>query len=152
MASKFIAEKEVWQALRNAFGKGAKAAIAVAFLSKNSASRMKLAKGSILVVNASDAALQTGQTCPAELRKYYRNGVNIYRRDDLHAKVFVVGKKAFVGSANVSASSERRLSEAMIQTDDPVVVASAREFVRRMATNEIGPEQLKNLQHEVPRA
>jgi predicted Fe-Mo cluster-binding NifX family protein len=51
-----------------------------------------------LVVNASVAAVTSGQTSPQALLALHRKGVRIYSNAQLHAKVYVFGSKAFIGS------------------------------------------------------
>jgi hypothetical protein len=74
-----------------------------------------------------------------------KRGVTIYSVPNLHAKVFVVGKKAYIGSANVSNNSASQLIEAVIRTNDPSVVSAAREFVKDLCLYELSPELLKQL-------
>src|SRR5260370_3497068 len=64
-----------------------------------------------------------------ELRANRRKGVKLYTSPNLHAKVFVFGRTAIIGSTNVSFSSETRLREAVVETTDTTVVASARKFI-----------------------
>jgi phosphatidylserine/phosphatidylglycerophosphate/cardiolipin synthase-like enzyme len=58
-------------------------------------------------VDASEAAVQAGQTCPASLSSMLKRGVQVFSREGLHAKVFVFGTTAYIGSANVSGNSEK---------------------------------------------
>jgi phosphatidylserine/phosphatidylglycerophosphate/cardiolipin synthase-like enzyme len=65
--------------------------------------------------------------------------VRLYVHETLHAKVFVVGRTAFIGSANLSARAHAdETVEAAIQTTDPAIVADAREFVRELAAGATG--------------
>lgn len=98
-----------------------------------------------LVVDASESAVRSGQTCPSELAKLQKRGVRIFSAPNLHAKVFVVDSKVFVGSANVSRRSSNALVEAVIMTSDRAVVAGARRFVADLCMIEIGPERLRRL-------
>ncbi len=146
MTTKFIAgQHDVWAALRKTFGEGRKAQVAVAFLGKGSFARLKLKKGSTLVVNAGLEAVRSGQTDPRELLKYVRAGVRVYSQAQLHAKVFVVGRTAYVGSANVSFNSEHRLIESVVSYTDARTVSKARQFVMDLATERLGPEALREL-------
>lgn len=146
MSLKFFGgQNVVWQALRKAFGKGRKAQVAVAFLGQGSFSRMRLAAGSTLVVNASLETVRSGQTDPGELLKYLRARVRVFTYANLHAKVYVIGRSCFVGSANVSSTSENRLVESTIVCSDAVVVRKSREFVLDHAVDRLGPEALKQL-------
>src|SRR6185312_8114473 len=66
--------------------------------------------------------------------------------ENLHAKVYVLGDRAFIGSANASQSSAHRLLEAMVSTSDPATVRRAREFVERLCKEELSPASLLQLQ------
>jgi hypothetical protein len=64
----------------------------------------------------------------------------------LHAKVFVAGDRAFIGSTNVSNHSAHGLIEAFVETDNRSVVASCREFVASLRGEPITPEYAKKMQ------
>ncbi len=147
MSTNFIAgQHEVWAALRKSFGSARKAQVAVAFLGKGSFTRLRLSKGSTLVVNAGLEAVRSGLTDPRELLNYVRAGVRVYSQSQLHAKIFVVGRTAYVGSANVSFNSEHRLIESIVAFTDAGVISKARQFVMDLATERLGPEALRELQ------
>jgi hypothetical protein len=59
--------------------------------------------------------------------------------------VFVIGRRVFVGSANVSKASANKLVEALMVTSSARVVRSARAFVREQCFDELGPHELKRL-------
>jgi hypothetical protein len=120
-------------------------AVAVAYFGQGAAKLLPLPNGSRLVVDASESAVKSGQTCPAELKKLLKRGVRIYTRNNLHAKIFVFGTKVFVGSANVSQNSAHALREAMVVTTDSKAVAAAKEFVHGLCIQELGPEMLSRL-------
>lgn len=122
-----------------------KSFVAVAYLGRGAARRLPLKRGSILVVDASESAVKSGQTSPAELIKFRKRGVRVFNMPNLHAKVFVFGGVAFVGSTNVSDNSDHVFAEASIRSRQASVVSGARQFVRALALNEIGPEKLKSL-------
>jgi hypothetical protein len=139
--------KGIWKQLTEAAKKGSRPAyVAVAFFGQGAAKRLPLSKGSQLVVNTSEHTVKTGLTCPAELKVLLDKGVRIYGIDNLHAKVFVFGTTAYVGSANVSQPSANHLVEAMISTTEPPAVKAAREFVCDLCLHELGPEELDRLQ------
>ena len=115
---------------------------AVAYFAKGASSQLPLPEGSRLVVNASDWNVKSGATCPAELLKLFKRGVRIFNEPSLHAKVFVFGKTAYVGSTNVSkTSAEDRIEAALRTTDSSVMPPMEAAFQR-----ELGPERLKDLQ------
>lgn len=142
----FAGEKVVWKEL-TAMAKAAKnACVAVAFFGKGGAKRLPLKRGAILVVDASEARVKAGATCPEELLKLARKGVEVYTSSNLHAKVFVFARKAFVGSANVSAGSNDTLNEAMLMTTQTETVKLARAYVHGLLHHRLGPSELEILQ------
>lgn len=136
----------VWSALTaEAKRYEGKSFVAVAYLGTGAANRLPLKKGSILVVDASESAVKSGQTNPAELMRFRKRGVRVFSMPNLHAKVFVFGGVAFVGSTNVSDNSANVFSEASIRSRQVSVVSGARQFVRALALNEVGPQKLESL-------
>ena len=106
-----------------------KCQVAVAYFGKHASELLPLEKGSTLVVDMSRKAVGSGQTNPSEIIKLLKNGVEIHSVENLHAKVFVLGKSAIVGSTNVSQLSAGSLIEAAIETTDAAIVASCKRFV-----------------------
>jgi len=138
---------EVWtQISRAARRYNSPSHVAVAFIGSGASRMLPLKKGSRLVVDASRRTVKAGLTSPFELEKFYRKGVRIYSCHGLHAKVFVFGAVAFVGSANVSKSSRDVLTEAIIRSDARSVVSDARAFVRQIGVVEMGKEEIAALQ------
>jgi PLD-like domain len=136
----------VWATLTKAAKRSSgQSYIAVAYFGKGAARLLPLTRGSCLVIDASDMAVKSGQTCPASLRVLLKKGVRIYSSERLHAKVFVFGKSAFVGSANVSTNSQTALFEAVLKTTNRKTVALARQFVREHCLRSVGPEEIKRL-------
>jgi hypothetical protein len=135
----------IWPTLTAAVKTSPRPAVAVAYFGQGAAKLLPLPHGSHIVVDASDGAVKSGQTCPAELIKLLKRGVRVYSRKNLHAKIFVLGTKLFVGSANVSQHSAHALREAMVVTTDRSAVAAARTFIRELCVQEIGPEMLSHL-------
>ena len=134
----------VWQRITAAVKKKpGKCAIAVAYFGRGAARRLPLKKGSTLIVNMSDSAIKAGITDPKELLKPIRKGVAVHTVANLHAKVFVIGDQAFVGSNNASDHSANRLIEACVRTDSPQVVKSARDEVFTLKGELITPEFAK---------
>lgn len=119
--------------------------VAVAYFGEGGSRQLPLPKGSRLVVNASEAMVKRGETCPADLIDLQNRGVRIFSEPSLHAKVFVIEKAAFIGSANVSKNSANVWREAVIRTTQPEVVKAARAFVEDFRYMELGPEALERL-------
>lgn len=118
---------------------------AVAYAGPGASRQLPLPKGSCLVVNASEACVRSSATCPAELIKLLRRGVRIFSQPSLHAKAFVLGKAAYVGSTNVSSTSAHVLTEAAIRTTDPATVRAVRAFIESNCVTELGPLALARL-------
>ncbi len=146
MRPQLITEK-IWQEITSACKASQyRSYIAVAYFGKDGAVRLPLSDGSVLVVDASEAAVKAGQTSPEELIKLYRKGVSIYSMAGLHAKVYVIGTQLFIGSANVSSNSEKEfLKEAMFHTTSRKLVTDAKKYVEGLATVEIGLHELREL-------
>lgn len=123
-----------------------KSMVAVAYFGQKAAKMLPLKKGSILLVDASEKAVKSGQTCPEELLKLYYKGVAIYSLPNLHAKIYVVGKTLMIGSANVSGNSSQTLQEAIIKTNDAKAIEDAKAFIESHCQVEMGEEQLLRLQ------
>ncbi|MBL7940348.1 MAG: phospholipase D family protein [Flavobacteriales bacterium] len=136
----------LWRELTTAIKRSrGMADVAVAYFGADGAGLLPLRKGSRLVVDASLDAVKSGQTHPGALLKLYRQGVAIFNKPGLHAKVFIVGKKAYVGSANASRHSAHTLIEAAMVSDNAKTVRQVRAFIDELALHELGEEQLKGL-------
>jgi hypothetical protein len=81
--------------------------VAVAYFGSGASRLLPLKAGSVLVVDMSERAVKSGQTKPSEVSKLLRDGVEVHSVENLHAKVFVVGNRALVGSTNVLHLSKR---------------------------------------------
>lgn len=145
MSTELITNK-IWNRLTKEARRHKKnSVVAVAYFSKGAASMLPLVKGSILLVDVSEKAVKSGQTCPADLLKLYYRGVKIYSKEWLHAKMFVFGRSLFIGSTNASINSTR-LTEAIIKVSDKEAVSRAKEFIEALCKIELGDDQLKRLQ------
>jgi len=138
----------IWRTLSAAAQRSRQPAdVAVAYFGQGAAKLLPLPRGSRLVVDASEGRVRSGATCPAELKKLMMTKrVRVYSVANLHAKVFVFGPTAVIGSTNVSQPSANALVEAVVATTDRKVVATARQFVRSLCLHELGPEGLDHLQ------
>lgn len=75
--------------------------VAVAFLGKAATTLLPLREGGMLVTRAKKNAVKAGLVDPREGLKLLRRGVRVHDCAHLHAKVFVFGSRAMVGSAHV---------------------------------------------------
>lgn len=138
--------RDIWPQLTQAAdGARQRFAVAVAYFGVGASRMLPLPAGSRLVVDASERAVASGQTCPAELIKLVKRGVRVFSVPNLHAKVFVFGRTAYIGSANVSGRSASQLVEAVIRTTHTAAVRAARRFVEDLCLHELTPTVLKRL-------
>lgn len=133
MTVDFLTGRELWSTVTDAC-RAAKQPVraAIAYLGVDAPDLLPLGDGDILVTNAGRDALQSGATHPDALATFVERGVDVWSNEWLHAKVLVVGRRAFVGSANASLRSARDLIEAACVLTDPAAVRSARRFVDEM--------------------
>src|SRR5450756_1351087 len=117
MSQQFLAEGEPWIAVSSALvrPRRRRAYLAIGFVSRTAEALLQLRHGDLLVCDASKAAVKLGATDPPVLRRLLRAGVDVHNCAGLHAKCVVVGKTAWVGSANASQTSSDRLIEAALQ-------------------------------------
>lgn len=106
---------------------------------------MPLKAGSVLVVDLSKKAVRSGQTCPQEIIKLLGKGVEVHSCSNLHAKVFVFGRRAIIGSANVSNHSKEDLIEAVIETTDADTVGSCKAFVDSLRGEHVDLDYAKRM-------
>ncbi|GAA4475363.1 hypothetical protein GCM10023094_12730 [Rhodococcus olei] len=101
---------------------------AIAYLGTDAPDLLPLRAGDLLIVNAARAAVRAHATSPTALAHFVAKGVRVLSSPNLHANVITTTKQAIVGSASASRSSTLA-DEAVIITDDPETVASARTFI-----------------------
>lgn len=142
MTTKFHAPHP-WQEISKHADKG-KGYVAVPFIGKNAYQLLPLKEGSVLVTRFSEQAIRAGQVSPTEILKYIRHGVQVFSYDSLHAKVFVFSRRAFVGSANLSKSSQA-LTEAVIESTETNLIRAAKDFVLGLTGDLITPKQARKL-------
>jgi hypothetical protein len=108
---------------------------AVAYVSSDH--KVSFCRRDVLITDASDEAISTGQTSASVLRAAHERGAALYCVPGLHAKILCLGRHVVVGSANLSENSVGKLVEVALVTDNPKSLAESRAFiesVRRTAT------------------
>jgi hypothetical protein len=128
-STKFLADSDTWSKISAASARERRgpALIAVPWVT---APLLKLRRGDEIVLDASEAAIKSGQTNPQFISEWMGKGVKVYSLPQLHAKVFLFGSVLFVGSTNVSRNSDEILYEAVLQTSERTAVADARAHVK----------------------
>jgi hypothetical protein len=121
--------EESWSRITKLARQSISAKVAVAYFGQGASKLLPLKSGSVLVVDLSKAAVRSGQTCPQEVIKLLRRDVEVHSCSNLHAKVFVFGRRAIAGSMNASRNSEKALIEAAVETTEPEVVRACKAFV-----------------------
>lgn len=145
MKTQFIT-RGIWDQLTNSAKKAKKACyIAVAYFSEGASRLLPLPANSRLVVDASDGAVSSGQTCPDDLLKMVNRGVSVYSVTGLHAKVYVFQKDVFVGSANASNRSASHLIEGVVRTSEKEAIREAKDFIKSICRDELTPKRLERL-------
>lgn len=108
------------------------ALLAIAYIGSEADTWLHLRAGDVVVCDASARAVRMGMTSVPQLRRWYEAGVQVASREGLHAKVGVIGSRAFVGSANASRMSADERDEAVFITSSPQVVRGLRSYVKSL--------------------
>ncbi len=90
---------------------------------------LSFGKGDILVCDASDQAIKSGETSAVVLARFYKKGAEIYSCPNLHAKVMVLGRNVLIGSCNLSESSAQVLRELAVITSDTSTRSQALAYI-----------------------
>ena len=106
---------------------------------------LPLAKGDLLVCDLSESAVKSGATNPEAILDFLKAKVTVRSRQGLHAKVVVLGRRAYVGSNNASDHSAKKLIEAAIETTDSSEVKKLRKFVEQLDGEEITKQRIQEL-------
>lgn len=124
-----ISGVDVWPTVSRLARQSKRRRAAVACLGSGAFDLLTMGRDDVLVVDCSPKNAKAGLTDPFEVGRYLAAGVAVYRRPQLHAKVYVFDKTAIVGSANASQRSAKHLTEAVLVSTAPADVKGAREFI-----------------------
>jgi hypothetical protein len=117
---------DLWTEIAKA-GKRRGCVAAIAYVT---AEHVQFSRGDVLICDASDIAIASGETSAKVLRDAFNRGAQVYSLPSLHAKLMVFGELAVIGSANLSNS---KLIEASVVTDDPTIVSQSKALIDRFA-------------------
>jgi len=109
-----IVINNVWTQVTRLLKKRDNKIAAIAYVSKGTP--LEFAGGDVLVCDASDQAIKSGETDAATLKRFLNYGAELYSCPNLHAKILISGNSVIIGSANLSTSSENYLLEASLIT------------------------------------
>jgi hypothetical protein len=139
----FLGSGDTWKTLRSiSRNRNCPLWVAVPFLGEGGGKLLSLKRGDVLVVALTIANSRNGSVCPKEIRRLQSNGVRVYLSPVLHAKVLLCGRKAVVGSANLSRTSFNDLDEAAMLTTDPKVAKQIRAWFQQRTLEEVSPKWL----------
>jgi hypothetical protein len=130
---------QVWPELTHAAGRRKRWRCAAAGLGRHAAELMPLDDGDVAVVDASTNALKAGQSSPDAIASWLQAGAYVYSYEGLHAKAYLLGSCAFVGSANASRHSQEQLLEAVLHTDRREIRDQVRAMVLDLANLAVEP-------------
>ena len=142
---RFLKTGEIWPRITHLAKKSAKAMVAVAYFGQEASQMLPLRSGSVLVVDCHPRSVKAGRTCPSDLLRLIRKNVEVHSCSNLHAKIFVFGGRAIIGSANASKLSKNYLLEGAVETTDKLVVAGCRELIQRLRGDQITPKYAQML-------
>lgn len=134
---------ELWATLKRlARAEKARNYVAVGYVGQHAAKLLRIGKGDVLVCPLTLDNARNGEVCPASLKAFQKRGVKIYLQSDLHAKVFLLGRKSIVGSPNLSTRSANILDEAALMTSDVSVAKRLRQWFAERMNEPLTPEWL----------
>ncbi|MBA3280395.1 MAG: hypothetical protein H0U22_17140 [Geodermatophilaceae bacterium] len=115
---------------------------AVAYVGRGAYDMLPMGAGNVLVADCTPASAAAGVTNPEEVRRFLTGGVDVFRWAGLHAKVFVFGDVAVVGSANASSHSMHHLDEAAVVITTRGGVRSVETFVSSLCVAPVDDDWL----------
>lgn len=144
----FLSGKELWSTLVQLSKEcRSRQMIAVPYIGKDSSPLLKFRKNDVLLCALTEQNSKAGNIYPAEIRLLQKQGVRVYQRDNLHAKIYLFGNKAVICSANLSSSSKNRLDEVGLLTNNPKVLKSIREWFSERLVEPVTPGWLKHCEN-----
>jgi phosphatidylserine/phosphatidylglycerophosphate/cardiolipin synthase-like enzyme len=120
----------LWTTIKRLARKSSVKRAAVAYVT--SEGFITFADGDVLITDASDHAIASGDTNAKVLARAFRRGAELYSLPRLHTKVLLLGGTAVIGSANLSQASANSLVEAAWVTNAPAAVGMATSFIQKL--------------------
>lgn len=121
-----------------------KGIVAVPFLGADASTLLPLKAGSVLITRLTADDAKRGLVSPQEVLRFLKRGVEVHNCENLHAKVYAFGRRAVIGSANVSKTSTK-LVEAAIEVSDPEIVAEAKAFIEGLRVDPVDAQFVQSL-------
>jgi hypothetical protein len=120
----------LWATIKRLAKRATTKRAAVAYITSDEL--VKFADGDVLITDASESAIASGQTNAKVLARVFKRGARLYSLRGLHTKVYLLGGTVVIGSANLSATSANDLIEAAWVTDAPTAVGMATSLVQQL--------------------
>lgn len=128
----FLSGTRVWKEIKRlAADTAGPRSVAVAYVGVDSTGALNLQRGDAIHCALSLRNARAGVVCPGELVKLRKAGVRIYADEHLHAKVYLFGRAAVVGSANVSQRSQKLAEAAVVVRESRAIRAIQSWFEER---------------------
>lgn len=123
-----VLTSEIWSEVKRRARTAKTRKAAIAYVTKD---LIGLQSGDILITDASERSIRSGQTNAQLLRKLIAEGVVIHSHGGLHCKIVLLDKVAAIGSANMSGSG---LIETSVITDNPNIRSGIASFIAQLST------------------
>lgn len=120
---------DIWKKVNKLFIKREKKTACIAYVTLEN---LHLSKGDILICDASDYEIKFGATSAKVLNSYFKKGVLIYSKQDLHSKLLLTNSFLAIGSANLSNKSVDTLVESVIVTENNILLSQATAFCNNL--------------------
>jgi hypothetical protein len=120
----------LWASIRRLAKKSSAKRAAVAYVTSDE--HVKFGDGDVLVTDAGNKAIASGQTDAELLVRAFKRGAQLYSLPGLHTKVLLLGGTVVIGSANLSESSASVMVEAAWVTDSPAAVGMATSLISQL--------------------
>ena len=119
---------KAWSRIRKAIpATVGKRLVAVSYVTQD---HLGLLEGDCVIVDASHAAIATGETSALLLKRWHDTGIRIKSNPRLHAKMVIGPGYTCMGSGNLSKSSENDLHECVLLSEDPEIHKEAMRIWR----------------------
>lgn len=126
-----VVTDNIWRRVKQITSQSERKTAAIAYVSTHK--YVSFRDGDILVCDASDQAIESGETSAAVLAHFFKAGAKIYPCRGLHAKTLIIGRVAIIGSCNLSESSAEILRELAVFSMDASIRSQALAFVYGLA-------------------
>jgi hypothetical protein len=123
---------DIWKQVNKKIKRNIQVEAAIAYVSS---ANLKLKKNDILICNASKKAISNGETSAKILDHYFKKGVKIYSKQNVHTKILVTKNFSIIGSANLSNNSAKSLLEVSICTYDNSIISQINALIYSLKKN-----------------